>query len=137
MAEARSEPMGARRAAVRAALPPLLRHGFWLAAFLALAPVIDPHDYGVFVVALGGVAIAEALVAEPASHALAAVARIDERLLATALATLMVVGAIASATFYMAADAIGKLGGGAAGAERVRSLSVLPLLGALGAVPTA
>jgi hypothetical protein len=64
---------------------PALRHGGWFAAFLVLAPVIGPRDYGLFVLALAGVAIAEAALAEPAATALAQMSELDEHHWSTAL----------------------------------------------------
>jgi hypothetical protein len=57
-------------AAVRPYLAPVLRHVGWFGFFLVLAPVVGPHGYGLFMLALSAIALVEALLVETASAAL-------------------------------------------------------------------
>ena len=127
-----------RRAAVvlRPYVAPVLRHAGWFGFFLILAPTIGPRGYGLFMFALSGIAIVEALLAKTALRALDNLAMLDEQHWSTALVTMMVTGTAVSLCLYAASDAIGAFVGEDSLGDIVRSLAMLPLLGALAVVPT-
>ena len=118
-------------------LAPILRHAGWFGFFLILAPEIGPRGYGVFMVALSVVAIVEGLLAQTAAAVIEKFAKLDELHWSTALVTLMSIGAALSLCLSTGAGWVGALFDHDGTAEMVRSLAVLPLLGALAVVPTA
>jgi hypothetical protein len=79
MADAVIDPPLPAIAVLRPYLEPGLRHAGWFGFFLALAPAIGPRGYGLFIVALSGIAIAEALLSETAIVTLGRLAALDER----------------------------------------------------------
>jgi O-antigen/teichoic acid export membrane protein len=121
----------------RAAIEPIVRHAGWFAFFLMLAPIIGPRGYGVFAMALSGVAIVEALLVEPVAAALSSIEPLEERHLSTALVSVVGVGAAISLLIYLAAGQLGAMLDEAPFGDVVLSLSLLPVLGGLSAVPTA
>lgn len=128
------------RRAVAAVCPlaaPALRHAGWFAVLLILAPIIGPRGYGVFMLALGCIAIAEALLAGPMTRALVGRPENDPRHWSTALVTMIVGGAL----FWLAARAatplLDTLVDEPSFADMFQSLAILPLLGGLAVVPTA
>ena len=71
-------PSSSSGAPLRAYLEPVLRHSVWFGFFLVLAPIVGPRGYGVFILALCGIAIAEALLAKTGSQALIDLPVIDK-----------------------------------------------------------
>jgi len=124
-------------AAWREQLEPIVRHAGWFAFFLLLAPIIGPRGYGIFAMALSGVAIIEALLVEPVVAVLAGIERLDGKHLSTALVSAVGVGAAISLLLFIAAGQLGAMLDDAPLGDIAQSLSLLPVLGALGAVPTA
>ncbi|MFZ2004352.1 MAG: oligosaccharide flippase family protein [Stellaceae bacterium] len=118
-------------------LGPAFRHGGWLAVFLVLAPIIGPRGYGLFILALGGIAIVEGLLAESTVQALLRLERADERHWSTALVTLIAGGGAIWLALRAGAPLLDLLVGEPGFADLFRSLAVLPLLGGLGVVPIA
>src|SRR5258707_2684486 len=96
MVDAPLEPLPRAAAALRPYLEPALRHAGWFGFFLMLAPIVGPRGYGLFILALSGIAIAEALLAEPAIQALVDLAVLEARHLSTALVTVVAAGAAVS-----------------------------------------
>jgi hypothetical protein len=137
MIEAPIDPARHAVAALRPYVAPVLRHAGWFGCFLVLAPVIGPRGYGLFMLALSGIAIAEACLAETASQALLNLAAVDERHLSTALVTMIAAGAAASLVLYATTGALGLTLDGPTLADVFRSLAILPLLGALSVAPSA
>ena len=127
------------RAAIN--LPPFLgpasRHCGRLAVFLVLAPIIGPHGYGLFILALGGIAIAEALLAGGMGRALLKLERIEERHWSTALVTMIAGGGAIWLALRASAPLFVAVVGEPGFADLFQPLAVLPLLGALGVVPVA
>src|ERR1700733_6442023 len=91
-----------RHAALCALAQPLCRHFGWFGFFVVLAPIVGPHGYGVFVLAVSGVAIAEALLAASAIQVLVDLRRVDERHWSTALVAVVAAGAAMSLALYAA-----------------------------------
>lgn len=118
-------------------LGPTLRYAGWFAVFLVLAPIIGPRGYGQFILALGGIAIIEALLAESTIQALLKLESADERHWSTALVTLIASGGAIWLALRASAPLLDTLVGEPGFADLFRSLAVLPLLGGLGAVPVA
>jgi hypothetical protein len=123
--------------ALRPYLEPVLRHAGWFGFFLVLAPIIGPRGYGLFILALSGIAIAEGLLAETAIQALADRAVLEARHLSTALVTTIAAGAALSLMLHAMALAIGPMVDEMALGDIFQSLTLLPLLGALAVVPSA
>src|SRR5271170_1231363 len=130
-------PPSSPGAALLAYLEPVLRHSVWFGFFLVLAPIVGPRGYGVFILALCGIAIAEALLAKTGSQALVHLPVIEELHLSTALVTLIAAGGAMSLMLYAATGAIGAMVDEATLGDMFRSLALLPLLGTLAAVPRA
>ena len=124
-------------AALHPYLAPALRHAGWFGVFLVLAPLIGPHGYGLFMLALGGVAIAEALLAETTTQALVNLSAVEERHWSTALVTMIAGGAVIWLALRAAAPLLDALVGEPGFPDMFRSLAILPLLGGLSAVPVA
>jgi hypothetical protein len=124
-------------AALYPSLVPALRHAGWFAVFLMLAPVIGPRGYGLFIVALSGVAIVEGLWAATLSGALTGVAALDARHWSTALVTAIAGGGALWAALYTLTGPLSMLLGEPASSDLLQSLAILPLLGGLAAVPGA
>ena len=119
----------------RGLIEPVVRHAGWFGFFLVLAPIIGPGGYGVFAMALSGIAIAEALLVEPAAAALSGV-ELDDRHLSTALVSTVGIGAAVSLLIYAVAGQLGDMLDEAPFGDIVQSLSLLPVLGGLSAIPT-
>jgi hypothetical protein len=133
-------PFDLPRRPVGALLPylgPVVRHGGRFGIFLILAPAIGPRGYGLFVLALSGVAIVSAPLVKSASQSLANAATLDDRHWSTALVTLMAAGAMISLVVSGMAAAIGSLVDDGSFGDLIRSLTVLPFLEALAVVPGA
>src|ERR1700683_3680366 len=92
-----------RGGAWRALVEPWIRHAGWFGFFLVLAPIIGPRGYGLFVMALSGIAIVEAVLGEAVPGALVKIAPLDERHLSTALIGAVGVGAAISLMLFAAA----------------------------------
>ncbi|HWB51005.1 MAG TPA: oligosaccharide flippase family protein [Stellaceae bacterium] len=126
---------------IAAALPPYMafgvRYGGGLGFFLILAPAIGPRGYGLFLLALSGVAVFAALPAKTATHVLAAMPDLDDRHWSTALVTLMIAGIVAGLTISGLAGAVAPMVDDPGFSDMFRSLAALPLLEALAAVPRA
>jgi O-antigen/teichoic acid export membrane protein len=121
----------------RALIEPIVRHAGWLSFFLVLAPLIGPRGYGIFAMALSGVAIVEAILAEAVAATLAKVNPLEERHLSTALLTAVATGAVITLLLYAAAGQFGAMLDDRPLGDIVQSLSLLPVLGGLSAVPMA
>jgi hypothetical protein len=121
----------------RALVEPVVRHAGRFGFFLVLAPIIGPHGYGLFVMALSGVAIVEALLAETIAGALADLEPLDDLHVSTALISVIAAGALISLMLYAAGGALGAMLDEATLGDILRSLSLLPVLGGLAVVPTA
>jgi hypothetical protein len=130
-------PMPSPGATRHAYLEPVIRHFVWFGFFLVLAPIVGPRGYGVFVLALCGIAIAEALLAKTGSQVLIDLPVIEELHLSTTLVTLIAAGGAMSLMLYAATGAIGAMVDEATLGDMFRSLALLPLLGALAAAPRA
>jgi polysaccharide biosynthesis protein len=124
-------------AALHPYLGPALRYAGWFAIFLVVAPVIGPRGYGLFMLALSGVAIAEVLLAETATQALVGLATVDDRHWSTALATMIVAGGAVWLALRAGAPLLDELVADPEFPDMFRSLAVLPLLGGLSVVPVA
>jgi len=136
MVEAAIVPSLRAVTALRPYIEPALRHVGWFACFLMLAPVVGPRGYGLFIVALSGVAIAEAILVETATGAHADLSVLEARHLSTALVT--TIAAAAGVTLML--QGIGRTLGSMvdeAVVDIFQPLSLLPLLGALTVVPAA
>jgi PST family polysaccharide transporter len=131
------EPLPRAVAVLRPYVEPALRHAGWFGFFLVLAPIIGPRGYGLFILALSGIAIAEALLAETATAALAGLAELDERHLSTALVTTLGAGAALSLLLHSVARFFSAMVDEAVLGDIFQSLTLLPVLGALAAVPRA
>src|ERR1700732_191499 len=121
----------------RALIEPAIRHAGWFGFFLVLAPIIGPRGYGMFAMALSGIAIAEVLLVEAVAAPLVGLDPLDERHLSTALVSAVGTGAAISLLLYVAAGQLDAMLGDAPLGDIVQSLSLLPVLGGLSAVPTA
>ena len=121
----------------RALIEPVVRHAGWFGFFLVLAPIIGPHGYGVFAMALSGVAMVEILLVEPVAATLARLDVLDEKHLSTALVSAAGVGAAISLLLFAATTQLGAMLDEAPLGDIVQSLSLLPMLAGLSAVPTA
>jgi PST family polysaccharide transporter len=121
----------------RALIEPAIRHAGWFGFFLLLSPIIGPRGYGLFVMALSGVAIIEALLTESVAAALVKLQPLDERHLSTALVSAVGAGAAISLTLFGASGLLGGWLGTAPLGDFFQSLSLLPVLGGLSAVPSA
>lgn len=119
------------------AIEPIVRHAGWFAFFLMLSPIIGPRGYGIFAMALSGVAIVEALLVEPVAAALCGIEPLEGRHLSTALVSAAGAGAAISLLIYLAAGQLGAMLDEAPFGDIVLSLSLLPVLGGLSAVPIA
>src|SRR5580704_12781297 len=84
-------------------LEPVLRHGGWFGFFLFLASIIGPQGYGLFALAISGIAIADAMLAESATAALVELDAIDDRHVSTALVSTVLSGIGMSLLLYAAA----------------------------------
>jgi O-antigen/teichoic acid export membrane protein len=115
----------------------LVRHGAWFVIFVVLAPLLGPHDYGLFVVAMAGVAIIETLLSEVAARAIMALEPLEEAHLSTAFLANIAVGAAMSLLLYGVADEFAAMADDAVLGDIYQSLAVLPALSALTAVPIA
>lgn len=118
-------------------LAPACRHGGWLAVFLVLAPVIGPRGYGLYMLALGGIAIVEALLAEGMTQALLKLARVEERHWSTALVTMIAGGCGIWLALRASAPSFIALVGEPGFGDLFPPLTMVPLLGALSVVPVA
>jgi PST family polysaccharide transporter len=123
--------------AARPYLAPVVGEAGWLGFFLLLAPVIGPRGYGLFTLAISGIAIAEALLVEPAARALRRIAAPEDRHWSTMLVTMIALGTATSFALYAAAGPVAAAVGEEGFGDIFRSLAVLPLLGALTVVPRA
>jgi len=121
----------------RALLEPAIRHGGWFAVFLMLAPIVGPRGYGLFVMALSGIAIIEAVLAETVAAVLTDTGARDDCCLSTALVSAVGIGAVISLMLFVAAGQLDAMLDEAALGDIFQSLSLLPVLGALSAVPMA
>jgi O-antigen/teichoic acid export membrane protein len=121
----------------RAAIEPAIRHIGWFGFFLALAPIIGPRGYGLFAIALSGIAICDALLVQSIAATLIRVETLDERHLSTALLGGVGAGGALSLVLYAASVPLGTMLDDAPLGDIVQSLTLLPVLGALGAVPGA
>ena len=121
----------------RAAIEPIVRHGGCFGFFLVLAPIIGPRGYGIFAIALSGVAMVEALLVEPVAATLARIDPLDERHLSTALVSAVGTGAAMSLMLYVAAGQLAVMLDEAQLGDIAQTLSLLPVLGGLAAVPIA
>jgi len=137
MVDAPIDPPRHAAAALYPYVAPVLRHVGWFAVFLVLAPVIGPRGYGLFMLALSGIAIAEALLAETACQALVDLPAIEERHWSTALVTLFAAGGAIWLVLHAVTGAIGATSDEPALRDMFQSLAILPLLGALTVVPSA
>lgn len=128
-----------RRAAIAVypRLAPALRHIGRFGVFLMLAPMIGPRGYGLFMLALGGVAIAEALLVETATQALTAMPTVNGRHWSTALLTMMAGGGMIWLALRAGAPLLDALVGEPDFSDLFQSLAILPLLGGLSVVPAA
>lgn len=126
-----------RHAALRIFAEPVCRYLGWFGFFLILAPIVGPRGYGLFVLALSGIAIAEALLAATCVQVLADLEQLDERHLSTALVATVAAGAAMSLVLYAIAGWIGAMLDEAALGDIFQSLTLLPVLGALTVVPAA
>jgi hypothetical protein len=115
----------------------VVRHGGWFGFFLILAPVIGPREYGLFLLALSGVAIVSAPLTKSESRILANAATLDDRHWSTALVTLIAAGAAVSLIVAGIGAAVGSWVDDALFRDLMRSLTVLPFLEALAVVPRA
>lgn len=133
-------PLDLPRRPVGAFLPylgPVVRHGGGLGIFLALAPAIGPRGYGLFLLALSGVAIVSAVLTKSASHAVANTRTLEARHWSTVLVTLMAAGAMLSLAVSGMASAVDAFVDEPSFGELIRSLTVLPFVEALAVVPRA
>jgi teichuronic acid exporter len=137
MADTAVDPPLRAIAALRPYLQPVVRHAGWFGFFLVLAPVVGPRGYGLFILALSGIAIAEALLTETTVDALCRLPALDERHLSTGLVTTLAAGAMLSLMLYGAARAVGAMSDDVILGDLFRSLSLLPMLGALAILPRA
>ncbi len=125
-------------AAVRwATIEALLRHGGWFAFFLVLAPILGPRDVGLFVLAMGGIAMVETLFGEVAAQPLIRLGRLEATHLSTAFLTITGVGATISLLLYAIAGAIAAMFEESALGDMFQSLALLPMLSAMTALPCA
>jgi O-antigen/teichoic acid export membrane protein len=108
----------------------LVRHGAWFVIFVVLAPLLGPHDYGLFVVAMAGVAIIETLLSEVAARAIMALEPLEEAHLSTAFLANIAVGAAMSLLLYGVADEFAAMADDAVLGDIYQSLAVLPALSA-------
>lgn len=118
-------------------ITPVLRHAGWFVVLLVLAPVLGPRGYGVFMLALGGVAIAEAALAEPLTRALISLPAVEPRHWSTALVTMMTGGGMLWLAARAGAPLLDVLVDERSFPDMFQSLAILPLLGGLAVVPTA
>jgi hypothetical protein len=126
-----------RAVALSPCLGPLVRHGGGFGVFLLLAAVIGPRQYGLFLLALSGVAIVSALLSKSVSCGLDNVATPDDRHWSTALVTLIVAGTALSLIVSVVAFLMGPLIDDALFGDLLRSLTILPFLEAMAVVPRA
>jgi O-antigen/teichoic acid export membrane protein len=118
-------------------LEPVLRHGGWFGFFLFLAPIIGPQGYGLFALAISGIAIADAMLAESATAALVELDAIDDRHVSTALVSTVLSGIGMSLLLYAAASAVAAMSDDTGFGDVFQSLTILPALGGLAVVPAA
>ena len=137
MIESPIDPVSRLLAVARPHLAPAFCHVGWFAFFLILAPVVGPRGYGLFMFALGAIALVEALLVETAAAALDGAAVLDELHWSTALVTTMAAGTAVSLALFASAATIGARVGEAGFGDLFRSLAPLPLLGGLMVVPSA
>lgn len=118
-------------------LAPSLRHASWFGVFLVLAPMIGPRGYGLFMLALSGIAIAEALLAEIATQALVKLPAVEARHWSTVLVTMIVGGGAIWLALRAGAPLFDALVDEPGFPDMFQSLAILPLLGGLSVVPVA
>jgi hypothetical protein len=118
-------------------LTPALRYAGWFGIFLVLAPLIGPRGYGLFMLAMSGIAIAEALLAETTTQALVDLATVDDRHWSTALGTMIVGGGAIWLALRAGAPLLDALVDEPGFPDIFRSLAIVPLLGGLSVVPVA
>ena len=132
-------PIDPPRRAVRLhpGVSPLLQHAGWFCVFLLVAPTIGPRGYGLFLIALSSIAICEALLTEVGGAALVGLREVDDRHWSTALVTLIAVGGAVWLLLYPIAGLVAVVFAEPSLHDLIRSLAILPLLGALCVVPRA
>ena len=119
------------------AIERLFSHLGWFGVFLLLAPFLGPRDYGLFILAAGGIAILESLFGEVAAQTLLRQPQIDERHASTLFVTTAGCAAAVSLVLCGLARAAASMLGANVLIDMFQSLALLPMLGALLAVPRA
>jgi PST family polysaccharide transporter len=114
-----------------------MRHGGWLLFFVLLAPFLGPRDYGLFLLAFSGVAVVETLFADIAARPLIQAHSVDGDTISTAFVTITLTAGAVSLLLYGIAGGIASTIDDSVFGDMFKSLAVLPLLGALTAVPKA
>ena len=102
-----------------------------------LAPFLGPRDYGLFILAAGGIAILESLFGEVAAQTLLRQPQIDERHASTLFVTTAGCAAAVSLVLCGLARAAASMLDANVLSDMFQSLALLPMLGALLAVPRA
>jgi O-antigen/teichoic acid export membrane protein len=113
------------------------RHAGWLFFFVLLAPLLGPRDYGLFMLAISGIAVVERLLSDAAAAALIRLDTRDEAHLSTAFTATAGLGAAVSLLLYGVTDAMPAMFDDPTFGDMFQSLSLLPLLSALTTVPLA
>lgn len=108
--------------------------------YLLLAPIIGPHDFGLFVIAASGIVAGETALSHIALQAmveaLAKLGRLSPRHISTAFISATAVAAVLSLMLYGVAAVAALACDDPAIGDMMGSLSLLPLLGALTVPPT-
>jgi PST family polysaccharide transporter len=115
----------------------VVRQVGWLAFFVLLAPILGPRDYGLFAIALCGVAVVESLFCDGVVRLLVGIERLEDAHVSTAFVTNAAAGMAVSALLSVVAGAMARMFDTASLGDMFQSLALLPLLSALTAVPIA
>lgn len=126
-----------KQAGARCIKSRIIEHIGWLVFFYQLSPIIGPHDYGLFITAISGLAIAEALLSETAAQAIIRLPRLTRGHMSAAFVAVIGVGAAISLAIWAIAGSAAVSYDDSAVPDIVQSLSLIPLLGALSVVPKA
>jgi PST family polysaccharide transporter len=115
----------------------IARQGGWLVFFVLLAPILGPRDYGLFTIALCGIAVVETLFCDGVVGLLVGLERVEDGHLSTAFVTTAGAGMIVSVLLSVVAGFVARMFDTASLGDMFQSLALLPLLSALTAVPIA
>ncbi|MBV8776906.1 MAG: oligosaccharide flippase family protein, partial [Alphaproteobacteria bacterium] len=118
-------------------LEPLLRHAVWFGFFLFLAPAVGPRGYGSFALGFAGIAMLETAIGDSVAAALLGLPALHRAHLSSALTSALAIGGALTLALAGFARSAGAMLDDAAFADIFGSLTMLPLLAGVAAVPAA